>query len=73
MCYNGNNKKLEKYKSFLSSDGVLQLGSLKLESLVIADHLSRGEHVLEFCTNRPSRAGRVFALSGFNFTISFMG
>src|ERR671938_122512 len=40
-----------------SSDWRLQLASMKLESLVIADQLRRGECVPEPCTHRPSRHG----------------
>src|SRR5438093_7204389 len=48
-------------KSRPSSDRRLQLASVKLESLVIADQLRRGECVPEPCTHRPSsheREGR---------------
>ena len=41
-------------KAVLSSDWRLQLASMKLESLVIADQLRRGECVPEPCTHRPS-------------------
>ena len=41
-------------KTPLSSDWSLQLDSMKLESLVIADQLRRGECVPEPCTHRPS-------------------
>ncbi len=41
-------------KSALSSDWSLQLDSMKLESLVIADQLRRGEYVPGPCTHRPS-------------------
>src|SRR5688572_24183704 len=37
-----------------SSDCRLQLACMKLESLVIADQLRRGEYVPEPCTHRPS-------------------
>ena len=37
-----------------SSDCSLQLGYMKLESLVIADQPSRGEYVPGPCTHRPS-------------------
>ncbi len=40
-----------------SSDWSLQLDSMKLESLVIADQLRRGECVPEPCTHRPSSHG----------------
>ncbi len=41
-------------KAGLSSDCRLQLAYMKLESLVIADQLRRGEYVPEPCTHRPS-------------------
>ena len=41
-------------KTGLSSDCRLQLACMKLESLVIADQLRRGEYVLGPCTHRPS-------------------
>ncbi len=41
-------------KAGLSSDWSLQLDSMKLESLVIADQLRRGEYVPGSCTHRPS-------------------
>ena len=44
-------------KAVLSSDRSLQLDSVKLESLVIADQPRRGEYVLGPCTHRPSRHG----------------
>ena len=44
-------------KACLSSDRSLQLDSLKLESLVIANQQSCGEYVLGVCTHRPSRHG----------------
>jgi hypothetical protein len=37
-----------------SSDCRLQFACMKLESLVIADHLRRGEYVPGPCTHRPS-------------------
>ncbi len=40
-----------------SSDWSLQLDSMKLESLVIADQPRRGEYVPEPCTHRPSSHG----------------
>ena len=40
-----------------SSDWRLQLASMKLESLVIADQPRRGEYVPEPCTHRPSSHG----------------
>src|SRR6185312_3692239 len=45
------------HKSPPSSDRRLQLASVKLESLVIADQLRRGECVPEPCTHRPSSHG----------------
>ena len=39
-------------KAVLSSDRRLQLASLKLESLVIAGQLYRGEYVPELCTQQ---------------------
>ena len=44
-------------KPVLSSDCRLQLADMKLESLVIADQLCRGEYVPEPCTHRPSSHG----------------
>ena len=44
----------ESHKPFLSSDWSLQLDSMKLESLVIANQLCRGEYVPGPCTHRPS-------------------
>ena len=44
-------------KVVLSSDRSLQLDSVKLESLVIADQPRRGEYVLGPCTHRPSHHG----------------
>ncbi len=41
-------------KANLSSDRSLQLDCVKLESLVIANQLCRGEYVLGSCTHRPS-------------------
>ena len=41
-------------KTGLSSDWSLQLDSMKLESLVIADQPRRGEYVPGSCTHRPS-------------------
>ncbi len=40
-----------------SSDCGLQLDRMKLESLVIAYQLRRGEYVPEDCTHRPSSHG----------------
>ena len=59
-CYNGNYNgkqgcKAERIrKDCLSSDCSLQLGNMKLESLVIAGQQHRGECVPEPCTHRPS-------------------
>ena len=47
----------QSFKPTLSSDRGLKLDLLKLELLVIADQLSRGEYVLESCTHRPSSQG----------------
>nr|AOE06868.1 hypothetical protein [uncultured bacterium] len=44
-------------KPHLSSDRSLQLDSVKLESLVIADQPCRGEYVPGPCTHRPSSHG----------------
>ena len=41
-------------KAGLSTDRRLQFASVKLESLVTADQLCRGEYVPEPCTHRPS-------------------
>jgi hypothetical protein len=41
-------------KAGLSSDRSLQLDSVKLELLVIANQLRRGEYVPGPCTHRPS-------------------
>jgi hypothetical protein len=59
-CYNGRNSETQTregeqtYKSGPSSDCRLQFACMKLESLVIADQLRRGEYVLGPCTHRPS-------------------
>jgi hypothetical protein len=45
-------------KSGPSSDKGLQLDPLKLDSLVTAGQLYRGEYVPRSCTHRPSRHGR---------------
>ncbi len=42
------------HKASLSSDWSLQLDSMKLESLVIANQQCRGEYVPGSCTHRPS-------------------
>ena len=47
----------DSHKPLLSSDWSLQLDSMKLESLVIANQLCRGEYVLGHCTHRPSNHG----------------
>ena len=47
----------ESLKAVPSSDWSLQLDSMKLESLVIAYQLRRGEYVPEDCTPRPSSHG----------------
>ena len=44
-------------KAVLSSDRSLQLDSVKLESLVIADQPCCGEYVPGPCTHRPSSHG----------------
>ena len=44
-------------KSGASSDWGLKLDPMKLESLVIAGQLYRGEYVLKSCTHRPSSQG----------------
>ena len=44
----------ESQKADLSSDWSLQLDSMKLELLVIANQPCRGEYVLGACTHRPS-------------------
>ena len=48
------------FKSTLSPDRSLQLDSVKLESLVIADQQCRGESVPGPCTHRPSHHGSGF-------------
>ena len=42
------------HKAGLSSDWSLQLDSMKLELLVIANQPCRGEYVPGVCTHRPS-------------------
>ena len=44
----------ESHKADLSSDWSLQLDSMKLELLVIANQPCCGEYVLGACTHRPS-------------------
>ena len=62
-CYNGyyrgmQDREVEPIpKSSLSWDRSLQLDSVNVESLVIADQLRRGEYVPGPCTHRPSRHG----------------
>ena len=50
-------RRSKSHKGGLSSDWSLQLDSMKLESLVIANQLCRGEYVLGHCTHRPSNHG----------------
>jgi len=45
-------RRSQSLKAGLSSDWSLQLDSMKLESLVIADQLCRGEYVLDSCTHQ---------------------
>jgi hypothetical protein len=47
-------RRSQSQKAGLSSDWSLQLDSMKLESLVIAYQLRRGEYVPGPCTHRPS-------------------
>ena len=62
-CYNGmyrtmQDRKVEQIaKAYPSSDCGLKFARMKLESLVIADQLRRGEYVPEPCTHRPSSHG----------------
>jgi len=62
-CYNGRYKgtqyrEVEQiHKTGLSSDCSLQLDCMKLESLVMAHQLRRGEYVPGPCTHRPSHHG----------------
>jgi hypothetical protein len=44
----------QSHKADLSTDRSLQLDSVKLELLVIADQTCCGEYVLGACTHRPS-------------------
>ena len=59
-CYNGGDSgklpgdRMLISKSRLSSDCTLQLGCMKVESLVIAASACRGEYVPGPCTHRPS-------------------
>ena len=50
------------YKAVRSTDWRLQLVSMKLESLVIADQPRRGEYVPGPCTHRPSSHGSCVCL-----------
>ena len=62
-CYNGRYRgklpgdRMLISKTVLSSDRSLQLDYVKLESLVIAYQLRRGEYVPGPCTHRPSSDG----------------
>ena len=57
----------QSFKTGLSSDRSLQLDSVKLESLVIADQQCRGEYVPKSCTHRLSIQGnREYPKSLFN-------
>ena len=62
-CYNGRYRgklpgnRVRISKTVLSSDRGLQLDPVKLESLVIAYQLRRGEYVPGPCTHRPSSDG----------------
>ena len=47
-------RRSKSHKAGLSSDWSLQLDSMKLESLVIANQQCRGEYVPGPCTHRPS-------------------
>ncbi len=47
----------ESLKGVRSTDCSLQLGCMKVESLVIADQPCRGEYVPGPCTHRPSSHG----------------
>jgi len=47
----------QSFKAGLSSDWSLQLDSMKLESLVTANQLCRGEYVLKPCTHCLSHQG----------------
>ena len=50
-------RRSKSHKGWPSSDCGLQLDRMKLESLVIAYQLRRGEYVPELCTHRPSSHG----------------
>ena len=50
-------RRSKSHKAGLSSDKSLQLDSLKLELLVIANQPCRGEYVPGSCTHRPSHHG----------------
>ena len=62
-CYNGHHRGMLRRKAMriskgvLSSDRGLQLDPVKVESLVIAHQLRRGEYVPGPCTHRPSSDG----------------
>src|SRR5690606_33680617 len=62
-CYNGGDREQPLgdqeriYKPHHSTDRSLQLDSVKLESLVIADQPCCGEYVPGPCTHRPSSHG----------------
>ena len=47
-------RRSKSHKAGLSSDWSLQLDSMKLELLVIANQPCRGEYVPGVCTHRPS-------------------
>ena len=47
-------RRSKSHKAGLSSDWSLQLDSMKLELLVIANQPRRGEYVPGSCTHRPS-------------------
>ena len=59
-CYNGGYRRklpgdrMQIFKTHLSSDWSLQLDSMKLDSLVIANQPWRGVYVPGPCTHRPS-------------------
>jgi len=66
ICYNEDIKNRALYlrlrlNVFPVRIAFCNLKSVKMESPVIANQPSCGEQVLEFCTNRPSRSGRVLA------------
>src|SRR3989344_5325443 len=51
------NPRANRNKSRPSSDWGLKLDPMKLDLLVIAGQLYRGEYVLKSCTHRPSTQG----------------